>query len=713
MAQKKQNPTDYERNTVTNSENSLVIPNVETTDYAMGGNTMTANQQEFKDRNLPIIGGMPIKQQYMTLIGGLVVGAVGLGYSVYSREQKAKEKNEVVSLALKLQSELQLFDSSFTDVIVGKNESLKNLLTQKDEALKTKAEFTKVANKVNSSEINRTMKKINEGLDTLILNVGKIEAQKTNIADMESRVNSVKTMINSMHKTIDKIQLGYVGNMNARELENFLVIKNALNVISQDFESLLLSDKVNDAIPEELKLARQNVAKAIENIYYGGSGIRQISMGESNKDYQEFVTNWVKASEEVDTYVAYAKNLGDLKNLTVDNKTLLNPLYKELNQLSQSIDDYNKNSMANLVLTLSILLMLLMIAGIVFLYVSEQNKKAYVEQKDAQKNTRAIYLLLREMIPLREGVLTSRATVSEEITGAIADSVNQTIDSLANVVKKIQSSSMTMREKTNDASNVAVEMLQLNEKQALSIAKTGEDVLKINSAISEISKRTLVTSQQANEAAKVAESGAEQVGSAISSMKSIDDNMSETTILMKKVSESSKQISEILGLLSDITEQTNILALNATIQAAKAGEAGKGFNIVAESIQGLADKASEATRKVGALIGTVQTDISSVSTSLQRTTEQVKSGVELSERAGVSMDELIMQSQTLAEIIEGVSQDTKLYSSEMEKISHNMQIVLKTSEENKASTEQTVESINEIAEISQNLGESVQQFKIE
>ena len=150
-----------------------------------------------------------------------------------------------------------------------------------------------------------------------------------------------------------------------------------------------------------------------------------------------------------------------------------------------------------------------------------------------------------------------------------------------------------MREKTNDVSLISLEMLRSNELQTESIAKTGASVIGIAEAIDSISKKTKASASTAKDSINVAQKGEKDVFASIESMNLINQNMNETTLLTRKVVDSSKQISAIVELLSDITEETNILALNATVQAAKAGEAGKGFKIVADSIQELADNASE------------------------------------------------------------------------------------------------------------------------
>lgn len=712
MTENKNNQGDYERDSTT-TYNSVVTPNLDS-DNNISGSTITINEIEYKEREIPLLGKLPTTHQYTVMFAAMLAGLAGMGYSVYKDRQIAIEKGYASATALKLKTDLQLFETSFADAVVGKNAAFKTMLEQRDNVVKTREELEQITKDTGSASLQRFIVDLNKKLDNVRANIAKVESEKNFINDMESRVNQLQKMIGVMQKDIDVIQGSYIkGGMTAKESENFLLIKNSLYFISENFERLLLKSTTTPEQAKALQETRKKVAEAIEKIYYGDNGIRPLDLSVEDSKYQEFVSNWVKSADEVDTYVNYIATLSDIKKMVASNAETLNSLYPEFQNLAQDIGDHKDSRKAFLTFWLGLALLFSSFLGMVFLYTNEQRKRAFHEQQEAARQNRSVLNLLTAMLPLKDGVLKTINHRTEDITSAIADSVNETVTSLAGLVRQIQDSSLTMREKTNEASSVAVDMLGKNEKQASSIEETGNEVLRVNSAITEISKRALVTSQQASESANVAENGAKQVNSAITSMRSINENMVETAGLMKKVSESSKQISEILGLLSDITEQTNILALNATIQASRAGDAGKGFNIVAESIQSLADKASEATRKVGALIGTVQTDIQSVAQAIEKTTKEVKSGVELSEKAGESLEEMIMQSQTLAEIIDGVSQDSQYYAEMAQKISNNMQVILMTTQENKNSTQKAVNSITEIAEISQGLGESVQKFKLE
>lgn len=714
MANNNNNPQDYQRFQDSEKETERASPNITEDAFTINGATLGPSKINYKEKKLPIIGNLPAIRQYQALVGVAVVSLVGLGIGAVINQQANNDKVTAENLASQVNAELQVFESKFKDVILGKSGALPVMLEQRNTVAGIREELEKMNAKIGSDYSLGLNVKLNQLLDKIRSSIAIVEKEKNTIADLEGRVKILNKQVGEMQAAVDNIQLGYVKQgVSENEAKEFILIKNAMTNIKQDMENMLLKESFAKEIPESLKKSREQVAKAIEAIYYGDKGVRPLDIDKYSEEYQKLASNFIYVANEVDSYVSYAKTLASIKGMVEENNATFKDLYTALQSASKNIGSHSKEGTVYLLFILFSVFFLISLLSLFFVYSQEKDRKAYLESLEHAKINDAIYLLVREMQPLQEGDLTQQTTEGNEIIGAIAGAVNKTVSSLSSLVKRIQEASLNMREKTNDVSLVAVEMLEVSEKQSSSIESTGSDVLRINNAITEISKRTAVTSKQAADSAEVAEAGAEQVYSAIKSMQSIDQNMTETSALMKNVSDSSKKITEILSLLSDITEQTNILALNATIQAAKAGDSGSGFKIVADSIQTLADRASDATRKVGALIGTVQTDIQSVGVAIAKTSEEVKNGVSLSEQAGESLNEMIMQSQTLAEIVEGVSNDTKHYAEMARKISSNMQTILESTRGNRESTKKTVDSITEIANISHSLGESAQKFRIE
>ena len=247
---------------------------------------------------------------------------------------------------------------------------------------------------------------------------------------------------------------------------------------------------------------------------------------------------------------------------------------------------------------------------------------------------------MNELQTVAEGDLTQQATVTEDITGAIADSVNYTVEELRTLVRQVQSTVGRVTDTTQQVEQTSTELLAASTEQLREIRDTGESVLQMAGRINEVSAQAQETAQVARQSLQAAETGLTAVQNTIGGMNSIRDQIQETSKRIKRLGESSQEIGEITELISDITEQTNVLALNAAIQAASAGEAGRGFSVVAEEVQRLAERSGDATRQIAALVRTIQTDTQDAVAAMERSTQGVVEGAKLSDAAGTALGDI-------------------------------------------------------------------------
>jgi twitching motility protein PilJ len=392
-----------------------------------------------------------------------------------------------------------------------------------------------------------------------------------------------------------------------------------------------------------------------------------------------------------------------------DSESLLQAAEQLAGAYDAEQEKRQRNFVALAVVSALALLVLLLIGKV---YVEDSRRRAEDSERVNRANQDAILRLLDEIGNLASGDLTVRARVTEDVTGAIADSINYTIDELRRLVTGITGAAQQVTAATQEAQAVTGQLLQAAQKQAAEIQGTGQSVAQMTVSMHEVSKSANDSASVAKTSLSAAEKGAQAVHNAIRGMNDIREQIQETSKRIKRLGESSQEIGEIVQLISDITEQTNVLALNAAIQAASAGEAGRGFTVVAEEVQRLAERSAEATKHIGAIVKSIQRDTQDAVEAMERSTRGVVDGTKTADEAGEALREIEQISNRLAELIGSISSSTREQAGSAAKVAANMKAILAITQLTSEGTKKTAASASKLTALADGLKDSVAGFKL-
>ena len=364
--------------------------------------------------------------------------------------------------------------------------------------------------------------------------------------------------------------------------------------------------------------------------------------------------------------------------------------------------------------------------GFLQLYIGQQGRRAQQAEDDRRQaqaqeleakrvndaNQAAILRLMNELQAVAEGDLTQQATVTEDITGAIADSVNYTVEELRTLVGQVQVTASRVTETTSQVDQTSTELLAASTEQLHEIRATGDAVLQMAGRITEVSAQAQQVAGVARQSREAAEQGLTAMQNNREGMNAIRDQIQETSKRIKRLGESSQEIGEITELISDITEQTNVLALNAAIQAASAGDAGRGFSVVAEEVQRLAERSADATRRIAALVKAIQTDTQDAVAAMERSTSGVVQGTKLSDAAGGALEQIDSVARQLDSMVADITARTQQEAQGANAVASNIQHIFAVTEQTSEGTRSTAKMVHELSRSAEALKTSVARFKV-
>ncbi|EXJ16024.1 type IV pilus biogenesis protein PilJ [Imhoffiella purpurea] len=364
--------------------------------------------------------------------------------------------------------------------------------------------------------------------------------------------------------------------------------------------------------------------------------------------------------------------------------------------------------------------MVLLLAGIVvlslllliFFTMRDAKRRELVSKSQTERDERAILRLLDELGDLADGDLTVEATVTEDKTGAIADAFNYAIEALRGLVTTINETAAKVSNSAQESRAVSQRLAEASSVQSLQITQASAAVQSLTVQIDEVARNADESAEVASRSVEVAGRGAQTVRDTIQGMDAIREQIQETSKRIKRLGESSQEIGEIVELIDDIADQTNILALNAAMQAAMAGEAGRGFAVVADEVQRLAERSRNATKQIEVLVRTIQADTNEAVSSMEASTAGVVEGANLAENAGDALREIENVSAYIAELTKRIADSSQRQSRQSAEINDTVQAIRAITEENNDGTRRAAESVEELANLANELQRSVAGFRL-
>ncbi|MBS1220469.1 MAG: putative methyl-accepting chemotaxis sensory transducer [Proteobacteria bacterium] len=457
----------------------------------------------------------------------------------------------------------------------------------------------------------------------------------------------------------------------------------------------------------------------------GGAGIERVNIPDSARKLTELTELFKSLETETARIVEKSPELVKVQNAAQGIANKGDALLEATSRLlDQHVESGRQFRVLGIPLTYQVaygLGMLALILLVVLFYVqnresrqrlldAEQRKQETEEQN--RRNQDAILQLLDELGNLAEGDLTVQASVTEDITGAIADSVNYAIEALRDLVSTINNTSGLVAAAVQETSAIADGLAKSSEIQARQIENASSTVTQMAQSMDEVSAKTASSADVAEKSVGIAHEGGDRVRRTIHGMNTIREHIQDTSKRIKRLGESSQEIGDIVALINDIADQTNILALNAAIQASAAGDAGRGFAVVADEVQRLAERSSNATKRIETLVKTIQADTNEAVISMEKSTAEVVGGAGLAEKAGEALEEIEKVSARLAELIDEISKSAGQVSEMASRVSTAMISINEITGQTAESSVTTASAIGKLQRLAQELRQSVAGFRL-
>ncbi len=668
------------------------------------------------------LAGQPVVQQMKTLGGIFALLMLLISALVFHDNRESTHGTSYVAASGEMRMLSQRLAKAASQALQGNPSAFAQLRESREKfalllgQLSNGGEVNGVSVPASPDDVRPRLDALSQRWETTDKDAQTVLAQEKNLVALGKSVALIDDKNAVMLELTEQVAaLKLQGGASARDIVAANQLVMLTQRIAKNASALLVGDEINPEVAfllgKDTNVFRdilQSLGKA------GGDGDTRQKIEELGKVFGEYQE-------------AVGSILGNMQPLVL-SKQAGSRIFRESDELLKTTEELANGyqeilSERALYVILLVVLALAAVGTLALLakiYLDDTGRRAEDSEKQRQsseqvnrENQDAILRLMNELGDLADGDLTVTATVSENITGAIADSINYTIEELRVLVGRINDAANRVTTATEIARQTSTQLLAAAERQSTEIQEAGQSALSMARSMSEVSGNATQSAQVARQSLMAAEKGTLAVQDSIKGMNEIRYQIQETSKRIKRLGESSQEIGEIVELISDITEQTNVLALNAAIQAASAGDAGRGFTVVAEEVQRLAERSGEATKQIAAIVKTIQTDTQDAVSAMEQSTQGVVEGAKLSDAAGQALSEIGQVSRNLADLIQDISSATQNQAESATRVATLMQDILQVTEQTTAGTQRTAEAVDELTALASELKGSVAGFKVD
>ncbi len=526
----------------------------------------------------------------------------------------------------------------------------------------------------------------------------------TTLINAKHAIQSDYPIMNVVSNTMNKIELSMLDILKNLEKKgtndaDMYAIGEQLynaNIILEDMNLVLTSDKETSAIQKQLPKITESFIQRNTELMTRFKGT-------------EIESSLIKIDDEFSIILNKLQDVLATSSLLYGSTVAYRTIYEDsipfLNAVTELQQAYinasqKRNNILELAYIFSFITLLLLLLQLYIIY--KENKQLQQEIRN----------LVRELEDLGKGNLTVVATAEEGVTKPIAEAINYAINALRKLVVTINNTAMRVADSSLEVKRISDEIANASNKQAKEISLATDSINSLANSIDIVSGNAERSANVSQESVLIAHEGAVLVQRNIQGMNRIRKQILETEKIIKQLGESSVEIGETVSLIQDVSAQTNILAVNATIQAEEAGEAGRGFSVVADEIQKLAERSSSASRNIVQLVKSIQHNTDKASNAMQRSIAELVNGVSIAEDSDIALKKIENVSIGLSELIQNISSSAREQSVVSNNISKLMAVIEDIARNNAEGTLIASDSSNILVALVDELYNTVEGFKL-